>query len=119
MLRNGFEDKLAQFHILEKSYESLKALLLDSRTLSFVARYAVKVPKSEREAVIFYWLNLLEQSMKDLTARPKYAQWVRSANSLLKKYPYIRDELVNVVTRFQKKYKMRKALLEELNHLKI
>lgn len=119
LLENNFEQKLAHFFTLENASDKLKSLLLSSQNISLISAYTVKVPKTEREQVVFHWLKLLEQSMQELRDRKKYAGWVRSANSLLKKYPYIHDELTRIADRFRQIYKHRTALMEELTMLNV
>ncbi|OOH92333.1 hypothetical protein BMT54_00030 [Pasteurellaceae bacterium 15-036681] len=119
LLDNHCLQQLAYFFVLEKAFDKLKALLLSSQNILLISTYTAKIPKAEREEVVYHWLEQLELSMKELKDRRKYAQWVRSANSLLRKYPYIHDKLVRIAENFRLTYKHRIALIEELKNLKI
>lgn len=117
--RNDFEEKLIHFFILEKAFNKLKTSLLSSKKLSLLTKYTAKLPKDEREEVVFHWVGLLENEMKALNTRLKYAGWVKEANRILKKYPYTYNTFVKMVERFKSIYKTRTALMDELAWLNI
>ena len=84
-----------------------------------LTKYTAKLPKDEREEVVFHWVGLLENEMKALNTRLKYAGWVKEANRILKKYPYTYNTFVKMVERFKSIYKTRTALMDELAWLNI
>lgn len=119
LLKNQFENKLAEFFVLDKAFDKLETLLLATEKIYLLESYASKLAKNAQEKVAFHWLVLLENKMQEYRDRPKYAYWVRQANKLLKKYPYLLEEMKNVAERFKINYKQRPALMEELLKLKI
>lgn len=117
--QSGLNSKLADFFILEKAFDKLQNLLISHSNLSFVASYAEKIPKAQREKVIFHWLYLLEKEIETMNTGSKYVGWVRTINRLLKKYPYIYNELSEVVARIKANYSRRPALIRELEAIKL
>lgn len=119
LLQYKFEHKLAEFFVLDKAFDKLAKLLLTTEKLYLLENYTAKLAKNAQEGIAFHWLALLENKMQEYRDRPKYAYWVRQANKLLKKYPFLLNEMQNVVERFKTQYKQRPALMEELSRLHI
>lgn len=119
LYKNNLETKLAQLFILDNNHDKLKTLLLKSKQIQLLETYIKNLAEHEQKEVAYHWLHLLENKMEEYKTRAKYTYWVKMANKLLKKYPYLSEEMINVAHRFKNIYKQRTALMEELEKLKI
>ena len=62
-------------------------------------------------------LLILENKIAKLTTRKYYAYWVKEVNNLLKKFPDLMYEIELMANRVREKYKIKPALIEEMQAL--
>lgn len=109
--------KQAHFLVLTQQLDLLENLLLQSQDNKLQIGFIHYLSAEKQRRVAKSTLFILENKIAELTTRKHYTYWVKEVNNLLKKFPDLKYEVKLMANRVREKYKIRPALIKEIQAL--